>query len=115
MPNLEAVNAPAHRPDSWAVNATQCGARYKAVAHAEPALLCQVLNFFAMQYLVPRDVNVAREEDLLMIDIAVDGLSWHRAQVIGEKMRNLIDVCSVELTQFDSVNLLQPHVALAAG
>ena len=115
MPTLEAVNAPAHRPDSWAGNAIHCGASYKVVAHAEPALLCQVLNFLAMQYLVPKEVGVVRDEDLLLIDMTVDGLSWHRAQVIGEKMRNLIDVCSVELTQLDSVHLLQPHVALAAG
>lgn len=115
MPNLEAVNTPAHRPDTWAAGAGRCEVRYRILAQAEPALLCQVLNLFALQYLVPYEVNVTREDDLLAIDVAVDQLSWHRAQVIGEKMRNLIDVCSVELTQLDSVNLLQHHVALAAG
>jgi hypothetical protein len=115
MPNLEAVNTPVHRPDAWAANTNHCGASYRVVAQAEPALLCQVLNFFALQYLVPREVGVVRHADLLTVELAVDGLSWHRAQVIAEKMRNLIDVCSVELTQLGSVNLLQPHVALAAG
>lgn len=115
MPNLEAVNTCAYRADAWAANAGRCQVRYRILAQAEPALLCQVLNLFAMQYLVPSEVNVMRDEDSLAIDVAVDELSWHRAQVIGEKMRNLIDVCSVELTQPDSVNHLQHHVALAAG
>lgn len=115
MPNLETVSAPAHRSDTWAANALHCAANYRIVAQAEPALLCQVLNLLALQYLVPRKVNVMREDDLLMIDVEVDGLSWHRARVIGEKMRNLIDVCSVELTQLDSVDHQQQHVALAVG
>ena len=40
--------------------------------------------------------------DLLSIDIVMDGLSWHRAQVIAEKLRNLISVCSVNLQAADS-------------
>jgi hypothetical protein len=31
----------------------------------------------------------------------VDRLSWHRAQVIAEKLRNLISVCSVDLQDPD--------------
>lgn len=114
MPTLEAVNTPAHRADAWSANALHCGANYRILAYAEPALLCQVLNLFALQYLVPTAIEVRREDDLLTIDVAIDGLSWHRAQVIGEKMRNLIDVSSVELTQFNAVDL-QHHVVLAAG
>lgn len=115
MPNLEAVNTPAHRVDTWSAGTLHCGASYRISACAEPALLCQVLNLFALQYLVPQAVEVRREDDMLTIDVAIDGLSWHRAQVIGEKMRNLIDVCSVELMQLDSVDHQQHHVVLAAG
>ena len=115
MPTLEAVNTAAHRADTWSASSTHCGAHYRVLAHAEPALLCQVLNLFAMQYLVPRAIEVTREGDLLTINVAIDGLSWHRAQVIGEKMRNLIDVCSVELMQLDAVEHQQHHVVLAAG
>ncbi|NVL44229.1 hypothetical protein F2S74_22070, partial [Pseudomonas syringae pv. actinidiae] len=82
---------------------------------AEPALLCQVLNLFAMQYLIPHQLNVVQQQSLLIIDLHVAGLSWHRAQVIGEKMRNLIDVCSVEVAQIDALTTPQTHVALAAG
>ncbi len=115
MPTLEAVNTPVHRVDTWSATSIHCGASYRIVACAEPALLCQVLNLFALQYLVPREVSVTRVNDLLTIEVAIEGLSWHRAQVIGEKMRNLIDVCSVELTRLDSVDPVQHHVALAAG
>jgi hypothetical protein len=45
---------------------------------------------------------VQRRDDLLSIAIVIDGLSWHRAQVIAEKLRNLISVCSVDLQAADS-------------
>lgn len=90
------------RVDAWAVNSAHCQARYQIVAEAEPDVMCRVLNFFALQFLTPRQVNMNREEDLLMIDIVIDGLSWHRAQVIGEKIRNLISVCALELWPADS-------------
>ncbi len=52
-----------------------------------------------------------RQDDVLTVDIVMDGVSWHRAQVIGEKIRNLISVCSLEMWSADSV---RPQ-ALAAG
>ena len=91
------------RADVWAVNSAHCQAHYQIVAEAEPDVLCRVLNFFALQFLTPKQVTVNREHDLLMIGITLDGLSWHRAQVIGEKIRNLISVCSLELWPADSV------------
>ncbi|MBF6027531.1 hypothetical protein ICY20_07280 [Pseudomonas sp. P115] len=89
------ATAPATRVDAWAVNSTHCQAHYLIVAEAEPDVLCRVLNYFALQCLTPRQVTVNREEDLLDIAIVMDGLSWHRAQVIGEKIRNLISVHSL--------------------
>ncbi|WP_248751840.1 hypothetical protein [Pseudomonas sp. MWU15-20650] len=94
---------PATRVDAWAVNSAHCHAHYRIIAEAEPDVLCRLLNYFALQFLTPKQVNVNREEDLLSIDILMDGLSWHRAQVIGEKIRNLISVCSLELWPADSV------------
>jgi hypothetical protein len=46
---------------------------------------------------------VSRQEDLLNIDIVMDSLSWHRAQVIAEKIRNLISVCTLHVWRADSV------------
>jgi hypothetical protein len=53
---------------------------------------------------------VNREADLLNIDIVMDGLSSHRAQVIAEKIRNLISVCALDLRRADCAG---PPAALA--
>jgi hypothetical protein len=62
----------------------------------------RVLNLFALQFLTPEQVNVQRQDDLLSIDLLMSGLSWHRAQVIAEKLRNLISVCAVDLHNADA-------------
>lgn len=103
---------PATRVDAWAVNSAHCQAHYTILAEAEPDVLCRVLNFFALQFLTPRQVTVNREDDLLNIDIVMEGLSWHRAQVIGEKIRNLISVCTLDVWSADSMG--PPAVAAVA-
>ncbi|WP_226454609.1 hypothetical protein [Pseudomonas sp. AF03-9] len=103
---------PVTRVDAWAVNSSHCQAHYQIVAEAEPDVLCRVLNYFALQFLTPQQVTMSREQDLLTLDIVMDGLSWHRAQVIGEKIRNLISVCSLELWPADSA---QPAAAMASA
>lgn len=114
MPNLEAVSPPALRQDVWAVNNAHTRAHYQVLAEAEPDLLCRVLNLFAMQYLIPQQVSVLQQDQMLMIEVQLDGLSWHRAQVIGEKMRNLINVCSVTLEPVEAQGVLPQPLALAA-
>jgi len=103
MPPLEAVHTPPTRADAWNVSNAHCRVYYQLLAEAEPDLLCRALNLFALQFLTPQQVNVQRHDDLLSIDIVMDGLSWHRAQVIAEKLRNLISVCSVELQMADAM------------
>jgi len=115
MPNLEAVPALPHRPDAWSASNVQCSARFQIQIEAEADSLCRVLNLFAMQYLIPQQVNVMQQDEMLSIDVQLSGLTWHRAQVIGQKMRSLINVCSVELEQLPSVHSAHPAVALAAG
>ncbi|MGE8176294.1 hypothetical protein [Pseudomonas fluorescens] len=102
MPPLEAVSNPPTRADVWNASNAYCRVHYQLLAEAEPDVLCRALNLFALQFLVPQQVNVLRDTDLLSISIVMDGLSWHRAQVIAEKLRNLISVCSVELQAADS-------------
>jgi len=85
------------RSDHWNGQQATTTVHYHLVAEAEPDSLCRVLNLFAMQYLTPQGLNVTSENDLLHIDIVIDGLSWHRAEVISHKMRNLICVLTVEL------------------
>ena len=103
---------PLTRVDVWAANSAHCRAHYQIVAEAEPDVLCRVLNYFALQFLTPQQVTMSREQDLLTLDIVMDGLSWHRAQVIGEKIRNLISVCSLELWPADSA---RPAAAMASA
>ena len=103
---------PVTRVDAWAVNSSHCQAHYQIVAEAEPDVLCRVLNYFALQFLTPQQVKMSREQDLLTLDIMMDGLSWHRAQVIGEKIRNLISVCSLELWPADSA---RPAAVMASA
>jgi acetolactate synthase small subunit len=112
MPPLEAVNTSPTRADAWNAGNPHCRVHYQLLAEAEPDLLCRVLNLFALQYLTPDQVNVQRQEGLLAIEIIIDGLSWHRAQVIAEKLRNLISMCSVELRTAD---LAWVEAAQAAG
>jgi hypothetical protein len=94
---------PVTRVDAWAVNTAHCQAHYRIVAEAESDVLCRVLNYFALQLLTPQQVTANRVEDLLHIEIVMDGLSWHRAQVIAEKIRNLISVCALDLWSADSM------------
>ena len=112
MPPLEAVYTPPTRADVWNASNAHCRVYYQLLAEAEPDLLCRALNLFALQFLTPQQVNVQRHDDLLSIDIVMDGLSWHRAQVIAEKLRNLISVCSVELQTAD---VMWDQPAQAAG
>ncbi|MCU1762573.1 hypothetical protein NTD84_23015 [Pseudomonas sp. 14P_8.1_Bac3] len=102
MPHLEAVNSPPTRADVWNINNAHCHVHYHLLAEAEPDLLCRALNLFALQCLTPQQLNVQRRGDQLSMDIVMDGVSWHRAQVIAEKLRNLISVFSVELQVAES-------------
>jgi hypothetical protein len=51
-----------------------------------------------MQYLIPCQLSAVQMADSLQIQVQVGELTWHRAQVIAEKMRNLISVFDVQLT-----------------
>ncbi|MFJ7286151.1 hypothetical protein [Pseudomonas sp. NPDC099000] len=102
MPHLEAVNTSPTRADVWNAGNAHCRVHYQLLAEAEPDLLCRALNLFALQFLTPQQVSAQRMNDLMSIDIVMDGLSWHRAEVIADKLRNLISVCSVELQAADS-------------
>lgn len=115
MPHLEAFSSAPLRHDAWATSNAHCRSRYQLLAEAEPDLICRVLNLFAMQYLIPQQVSVLQQDRMLMIEVEVDGMTWHRAQVIAEKMRNLVDVCSVELEPVSHLHALSEPMALAAG
>jgi hypothetical protein len=112
MHALAAVSTAPTRADAWHAANAHCRVHYQMQAEAEPDVLCRALNLFALQGLTPQQVRVERHDDLLALDIVLDGLSWHRAQVITEKLRNLISMCSVDLQDAD---ITRAGRVLAAG
>lgn len=94
---MNALERPLPRSDAWAANTSHSSVSYRLQAEAEPDTLCRVLNLFALQFLTPHTVQVSQQEDLLDIEIGIGGLSWHRAEVIAQKMRNLVCVGEVTL------------------
>ncbi|MES2817439.1 MAG: hypothetical protein V4812_00440 [Pseudomonadota bacterium] len=106
MPEPHALHSPVHpvgvaptdplRIDPWS-ESTRGTVHYRIVAGAEPDILCRLLNGFAQQSLLPCRVEMLRRDPLLEIEISQSGLSWHRAELIAQKMRAQVDVCSVQL------------------
>ncbi|HGY9627224.1 hypothetical protein WCE02_05175 [Pseudomonas juntendi] len=108
MNALERPDTP-QRIDTWAANAAHATVRYRLQAEAEPDSLCRVLNLFALQFLTPHSVHVQQQDDVLGIEVGVGGLSWHRAEVIAQKLRNLVCVGEVSLENLPRIT------GLAAG
>ncbi|MDZ3994773.1 hypothetical protein [Pseudomonas sp. Teo4] len=93
------------RTDAWAANNAHSTVNYRLQAEAEPDSLCRVLNLFALQFLTPHSVQVSQQDDWLNIEVGIGGLSWHRAEVIAQKLRNLVCVGEVSLANQQRVEL----------
>lgn len=102
---MNALERPLPRSDAWAASASHSIVRYRLQAEAEPDTLCRVLNLFALQFLTPHSVQVSQQEDWLDIEVGIGGLSWHRAQVIAQKLRNLVCVGEVSLENLSRLEL----------
>ena len=90
---------------AWAASNAHSTVHYRLQAEAEPDSLCRVLNLFALQFLTPHHVQVSQQDDWLAIEIGIGGLSWHRAEVIAQKLRNLVCVAEVSLVNLARVEL----------
>ncbi|MGH8380420.1 hypothetical protein [Pseudomonas sp.] len=103
MSALERFDSPLPplRDDVWAVGSALSCVHYQLQVEAEPDSLCRVLNLFALQFLTPHKVQMRQQGDLLDVEIEIAGLSWHRAELIAQKIRNLIcvDVVRLQLAQ----------------
>ena len=99
MSALERFDSPLTplRDDVWASGSAHSCVHYQLQVEAEPDSLCRILNLFALQFLTPHKVQMRQQGDLLDVDIEIAGLSWHRAELIAQKMRNLICVDEVRL------------------
>ncbi|WP_434560104.1 hypothetical protein [Pseudomonas sp. Z4-20] len=97
MPSLETVVTAPTRADVWHTANTHCRVQFQLLGEAEPDLPCRVLNLFALQGLTLDAAQIERHDDLLSMAILLGGVSWHRAQVLAEKLRNLISICAVDV------------------
>ncbi|MCL6704965.1 hypothetical protein [Pseudomonas sp. T1.Ur] len=97
MPSFESTATPPLRADVWHTANPHRRVEYQVLGEAEPDLPCRVLNLFALQGLTPDKIHMERHHDQLSMEVLMGGLSWHRAQVIAEKLRNLISVSSVDM------------------
>ncbi|WP_298190174.1 hypothetical protein [uncultured Pseudomonas sp.] len=107
MANLEAFSRPfvdfSHlaaepsRADVWAANAARTHVQYRILAEAEPDTLCRLFSYFAQQLMTPQQVNVQQSQEQFLIEVQQADISWHRAEVIAQKMRSLVSVFAVEL------------------
>ena len=93
------------RTDAWAASSAHSTVHYRLQAEAEPDSLCRVLNLFTLQFLTPHSVQVSQQDDWLDIEVGIGGLSWHRAEVIAQKLRNLVCVGEVSLSNLQRVEL----------
>jgi len=101
MPSFEPTSTPPLRADVWHAANPHRRVAYQLLGEAEPDLPCRVLNLFALQGLTPERIHMERHHDRLSMEILMDGLSWHRAQVIAEKLRNLISLSSVDMQDLE--------------
>nr|WP_319527025.1 hypothetical protein [Pseudomonas laurentiana] len=114
MSALERLDHPVTplRTDAWAANAPHTRVQYRLQAEAEPDSLCRILNLFALQFLVPQQVHVQHAGELMHIEVQIGGLSWHRAELIVQKMRNLISVVEVQLEPcLPTASTFEPRLA----
>lgn len=114
MTTLHAMNDPTTRPDVWAAGNQTTAVRFSLVAEAQADVPCRLLNLFAMQYLIAERIEMVREDDLLHIQLELHDVTWHRAEVIAQKMRNLVEVCSVDLHPAQDLKAVAAHPASAA-
>lgn len=98
MTTLHNLNA---RPDVWAADNATLTVCMRITAEAQTDVPCRVLNLLAMQYLMADNVEMAVAADRLNIELHVPGITWHRAEVIAQRMRGLIAVAQVELEAWE--------------
>ena len=71
-------------------------------AEAEPGILARLIELFAKRNLVPASVQarlVGPERDQLAIDVQIDGLDPGLAEILAERMRQMVSVERVLLAE----------------
>lgn len=97
LPALHLVEPPLDQQDRPVPTEAAADVRYLIRAEIDADILCRLLNQFALQGHVPAEVESSRREDWLDIALRVNTLPRYRAEVIAQRMRGMVSVCSVDL------------------
>ncbi|QXQ07495.1 hypothetical protein KX816_05575 [Sphingosinicellaceae bacterium] len=91
-------------------NATLCAApslpaadppgrsEYRVLAAKTPQYMLRILGLFAQQDQLPDRLRMDVVEDMIWVALTIDGLTRHRADVIAQKLRALVDTEAVDLS-----------------
>lgn len=97
LPALNLVDLPLSHQDRPIPTEIAADVRYLIRAEVDADILCRLLNQFALQGHVPAEVEASRREDWMDIALRVNTLPRYRAEVIAQRMRGMVSVCSVDL------------------
>lgn len=100
MPDTLSLACASSRRDPWQDRFDACVA-YHLRTDAEAEVLCRLLGLFAQLQLLPEALQVTRLHQDLSIDLRVQGLSAHRAEVLAQKLRGLVCVWEVDWRHLD--------------
>ena len=73
-------------------------AQYKICGDASSQLLMRIFGLLAQQDLLPQHATVRHHGDLLEVQMKTVSLSRHRAEVIAEKMRSMVETHQVQFS-----------------
>jgi hypothetical protein len=97
LPALHLVEYSLDQQDRPVPTEAAADALYLIRAEIDADILCRLLNQFALQGHVPAEVESSRREDWMDIALRVNTLPRYRAEVIAQRMRGMVSVCSVDL------------------
>lgn len=97
LPALHLVEFPLDQHERPVPAEVAADVRYLIRAEIDADILCRLLNQFALQGHVPTEVESFRREEWLDIALRVNTLPRYRAEVIAQRMRGMVSVCSVDL------------------
>lgn len=73
-------------------------AQFEVLGDASSQLLMRIFGLLAQQDLLPEHATVHQRDDVLEVRMRTASLSRHRAEVIAEKMRSLVESHRVQFS-----------------
>lgn len=95
MPDTRVFPSACNHCDPWQ-DRPDAHFAYHLRTDAEAEVLCRILSLFAQLQVLPEALQMTRQHDDLHIELRVQGLSGHRAEVLAQKLRGLVCVWTVD-------------------